>query len=184
MTSREGDLARGASEVYRGARGAKVSARGVVRLAQRVLRKEKWQSFEITSSCDVVSVRVHRAPTVTTTTSSEPSAKQCNAQKTERRNPAAIAGSARQRKSIRYQRHGCLSKLVKYRLTRCALAVHFVMWRSIARQLTTQGMSVADDEMREDGASSPPVGGASGSSGEGAPKRARDSPTKAMAVRE
>ena len=45
-------------------------------------------------------------------------------------------------------------------------------------------MSVADDEMREDGASSPPVGGASGSSGEGAPKRARDSPTKAMAVRE
>ena len=131
----------------------------------------------------MVSVRVHRADRHD---DHELRAVSEAVQRTEdgTEEPCSHSGSARQRKSIRYQRHGCLSKLVKYRLTRCALAVHFVMWRSIARQLTTQGMSVADDEMREDGASSPPVGGASGSSGEGAPKRARDSPTKAMAVRE
>ena len=148
------------------------------------VRKEQWQSFEITSSCDVVSVRVHRAPAATTTTSSEPSAKQCDAKKTERRNPATTAGSARQRKAIRYQRHGCLSKLVKHRLRKCCVCMHFVMWRSIARQLTAQGESVADDGMREGGASSPPVGGADGSSGGSASKRLRDSPTKAMALRE
>ena len=181
MTSREGDLALGASEVYRGARGEKVSARGVVRLAQRVLRKEQWQSFEITSSCDGVSIRVHRVTRDTTTASPEPSATQCDAQKTERRKPAKTR-SARQRKIIRYQRHGCLTRLAKYKLTKWALAVNFFRWCSIARHTAAAGHTVGDEEMKGVGPPSLPEGAIArvGASR----RRARESPTKPMALNE
>ena len=182
MASREGVLAPGASEVDRGARGAKVSARGVVRLAQRVLRKEKWQSFEITSSCDGVSIRVHRVPPDTTTANHEPPAEQCDAQKAERRKPN-ITRSARQKKAIRYQRHGCLSRLAKHKMMKWALALNFYRWCAIARHLTVASLTVGVDAMRGVAPPSLPDGGATAREG-GSRKRAPDSPTKAMALRE
>ena len=184
MTSRKGALAPGASEVGRGARGAKVSARGVVRLAQRVLRKEKWQSFEITSSYDGVSIRVHRVPPDTTTASRGPPAEQCDAQKAERRGPKFTMGArSRERKIIRYQRHGCLSRLGKHKMMKWKLALNFYRWCAIARYLTVASLTVDDDAMRGEAPPSLPEGGATASEG-GSRKRAADSPTKAMALRE
>jgi len=54
--------ARDAPKGIRGARGGKVSARAVVRLAQRVLHKDKWQSFDISQSrqCRRVDTRPSR----------------------------------------------------------------------------------------------------------------------------
>ena len=125
---------------------------------------------------------MHRVPPDATTASPEPSAAQREAKKTERRKPEKT-GSARQRKAIRFQRHGCLSRLVKHKLTKYALAVNFFRWCSIARHLAVAGQSEGVDAVMEDGPSSSPEGGATGGRGL-APKRARDSSTKAMAVRE
>ena len=57
-------------------RGGAVSARAVVRPAQRIVCKEQWTSFQIrvTKSFDSVSIRVHRATLPTEPASLEPSA--------------------------------------------------------------------------------------------------------------
>ena len=169
---------RDGAEGARGARGAKVSARAVVRLAQRVLRKEQWGSFEITASCDSVSVRVHRATTSTEAARPDSSAPS-GAQKTG--TGTAQRMSRKRLKSIRRQRHGCLSRLATTgKITRWRMVAPFWWWYFRTRQSSEPpaGHDGADVEMEEGGASVPP--GSEGpprpegdSSPLHAPKRAR-----------
>ena len=153
--------ARDAPKGTRGARGGKVSARAVVRLAQRVLHKDKWQSFEISQSSAGVSIRVHRVAHDTSTASSEPPAAQRAAKKTEKEKGPAQKLSRKRIKSIKRQRHGMLSRLsITGKITRWRLVAPFFAWYSrtitLRSSLPPAGHGGGDVEMEEGGKSVPP----------------------------
>ena len=81
-------------------------------------------------------------------------------------------------KVIRYQRHGCLSRLAKHKMMKWALAVNFFRWCAIARHLTVAGQSVGDVAMKGVGPPQLPDGAVE--SAGASRRRARESPTKSM----
>ena len=116
-----------------------MSVKALIRVVKASIRNEEWTSVEITSSCDENRVRVHRAtPSVP---ARKPSSKIPPPAKTEATEPRIISG--RERKKLKFQRHGALTRLLNTRLGLCAWRGWFASWKE--HTAAQRAVAKADD---------------------------------------